>query len=53
MRKNGDYADPGDNHGNAGGDVVFCDGHAEWVMQRNYLRSFARGTDEFHPTVIP
>ena len=52
-RKNGDYPDPGDNHGNEGGNVVFCDGHAEWVSQKNYLRSFARGTDEYHDAVVP
>ena len=51
--KNGDYPDPGDNHGNAGGNVSFCDGHAEWVSQKNYLRSFAHGTDEWHPAIIP
>jgi prepilin-type processing-associated H-X9-DG protein len=52
-RKNGDYPDPGDNHGSEGGNVIFCDGHAEWVAQKNYLRSFARGTDEYHPAIIP
>lgn len=46
--KNGDYPDPGDNHGAAGGNVAFADGHAEWVSQKNYLRSFAHGTDEWH-----
>ena len=51
--KNGDYPDPGDNHGKDGGNVSFCDGHAEWVAQKNYLRSFARGTDEWHPPIIP
>ena len=53
VRKNGDYPDPGDNHGNEGGNIVFCDGHAEWVSQKNYLRSFARGTDEYHDAIIP
>lgn len=47
-RKNGDYPDAGDNHGTDGANVVFCDGHAEWVRQKSYLRSFARGTDEYH-----
>jgi prepilin-type N-terminal cleavage/methylation domain-containing protein/prepilin-type processing-associated H-X9-DG protein len=51
--KNGDYPDAGDNHGAAGGNVAFCDGHAEWVAQKNYLRSFARGTDEWHAAIIP
>jgi prepilin-type N-terminal cleavage/methylation domain-containing protein/prepilin-type processing-associated H-X9-DG protein len=47
-RKNEDYPDDGDNHGREGGNVIFCDGHAEWVTRANYLRSFFRGTDEFH-----
>ncbi len=47
-RKNDNYPDPGDNHGAAGGNVVFCDGHADWVAQRNYMRSFILGTDEYH-----
>jgi prepilin-type N-terminal cleavage/methylation domain-containing protein/prepilin-type processing-associated H-X9-DG protein len=51
--KNGDYPDPGDNHGSAGGNVSFADGHAEWISQKNYLRSFARGTDEWHAAIIP
>lgn len=51
-RKNEDYPDPGDNHGAAGGNVVFCDGHAEWVPQKDYLRSFARGTDEYHASIL-
>ena len=51
--KNGDYPDAGDNHGKDGGNVAFCDGHAEWVSQKNYLRSFAHGTDEWHAAIIP
>ena len=50
-RKNQDYPDPGDNHGAEGGNVIFCDGHAEWVPQKKYLASFARGTDETHAPV--
>jgi prepilin-type N-terminal cleavage/methylation domain-containing protein/prepilin-type processing-associated H-X9-DG protein len=48
-RQNEDYPDRGDNHGTEGGNVIFCDGHAEWVPQKHYLRSFFRGTDEWHP----
>lgn len=47
-RPNEDYPDEGDNHGTAGGNVVFCDGHAEWVPQKTYVRSFILGTDETH-----
>jgi prepilin-type processing-associated H-X9-DG protein len=52
-RKNEDYPDAGDNHGTDGGNVVFGDGHAEFIRQDNYLRSFFRGTDEYHPKVLP
>jgi prepilin-type N-terminal cleavage/methylation domain len=48
-RPNQDYPDPGDNHGKDGANVVFADGHAEWVKQVNYIRSFILGTDESHP----
>ena len=51
-RKNEDYPDPGDNHGTEGGNVIFCDGHAEFVSQGDYLRSFFRGTDEYHASLI-
>ncbi|MEO5803941.1 MAG: type II secretion system protein [Verrucomicrobiota bacterium] len=47
-RPNEDYPDPGDNHGSDGGNVAFCDGHAEWVPQIKYVKSFIRGTDEYH-----
>jgi prepilin-type N-terminal cleavage/methylation domain-containing protein/prepilin-type processing-associated H-X9-DG protein len=52
-RKNEDYPDAGDNHGVEGGNVVFADGHAEFIKRANYLRSFFRGTDEYHPALIP
>ena len=47
-RLNQDYPDPGDNHGSEGANVIFADGHAEWVNQRSYVRSFILGTDEDH-----
>ena len=43
---NNDYPDSIDNHGADGGNVVFCDGHSEWVSQRRYPSVFAYGTDE-------
>jgi prepilin-type N-terminal cleavage/methylation domain-containing protein/prepilin-type processing-associated H-X9-DG protein len=52
-KQNGDYPDPGDNHGTAGGNVIFCDGHAEWVPQKRYIQSFTRGTDEYHGPINP
>jgi prepilin-type N-terminal cleavage/methylation domain-containing protein/prepilin-type processing-associated H-X9-DG protein len=51
-RQNEDFPDPGDNHGVMGGNVVFADGHAEWVQHRNYLKSFVMGTDEDHFAVV-
>ena len=52
-RKNEDYPDAGDNHGTDGGNVVFCDGHAEWVPQKLYLVKWFRGTDEYHDPIVP
>ena len=52
-RQNGDYPDKGDNHGVDGGNVIFCDGHAEWVPRKQYIKSFTRGTDEHHAAIIP
>jgi len=49
-RLNDNYPDKGDNHGNAGGNMVFCDGQAQWVAQKNYIQTFIRGTDEYPST---
>jgi len=47
-RPNEDFPDPGDNHGADGGNIVFGDGHAQWVPRKLYVGSFIRGTDEVH-----
>jgi len=47
-RPNEDFPDVGDNHGTEGGNVVFGDGHAEWVPRKQYVGGFIRGTDETH-----
>jgi prepilin-type N-terminal cleavage/methylation domain-containing protein/prepilin-type processing-associated H-X9-DG protein len=52
-RKNDNYPDPGDNHGSAGANFIFCDGHAQWIAQRNYMRAFILGTDEYHLPIAP
>ncbi|HTI69237.1 MAG TPA: type II secretion system protein [Candidatus Limnocylindria bacterium] len=40
------FPDPGNNHGNRGGNVGFCDGHAEWIGRDNYLRRYELSQDE-------
>ena len=41
-----DYPDPIDNHGADGGNIIFCDGHAEWTQASRYPERFAYGTEE-------
>jgi prepilin-type N-terminal cleavage/methylation domain-containing protein/prepilin-type processing-associated H-X9-DG protein len=41
----GNYPDRLDNHGALGGNIAFCDGHAELVRQRNYVYSFELSED--------
>lgn len=40
------YPDGVDNHGDAGANVVFCDGHAEWIPRGSYSRSYEIAQDE-------
>jgi len=41
------YPDRNDNHGAAGGNILFCDGHVQWVKGgMNYVRSYETGQDE-------
>jgi prepilin-type N-terminal cleavage/methylation domain-containing protein/prepilin-type processing-associated H-X9-DG protein len=42
---NNDYPDWIDNHGGDGGNIIFCDGHAEWVRAAGYPEKFAYGTE--------
>lgn len=38
------FYDPQDNHGNAGGNVVYVDGHVQWWDAKQY-----KGTDQVNP----
>jgi len=40
------WPDNGDNHGVVGGNVAFCDGHAEFIRQREYFYRFELSQDE-------
>jgi len=42
---NNDYPDSVDNHGAEGANVIYCDGHAEWVRQGAFPENFAYGTE--------
>src|SRR5882672_9684036 len=41
------YADKNDDHGAAGGNILFCDSHAQWVKGgKNYVLSYETSQDE-------
>ena len=41
------YPDKNDDHGAAGGDVLFCDSHVQWVKGgKNYILSYETSQDE-------
>lgn len=40
------YPDPVDNHGADGANVLFCDGHGEWIKRQNYIASWNFSEDE-------
>jgi prepilin-type N-terminal cleavage/methylation domain-containing protein/prepilin-type processing-associated H-X9-DG protein len=49
------WPDPTDNHGAAGANFTFCDGHAQWVAQKYYdsVRNVSQNGSTTHGTVIP
>jgi prepilin-type N-terminal cleavage/methylation domain-containing protein/prepilin-type processing-associated H-X9-DG protein len=47
-----DYPDPIDNHGAAGANATFCDGHAQWVQQADYIRTYEMSQDENRTTAV-
>ena len=40
------WPDPTDNHGAAGDNVVYCDGHGEWVPQKSYMNAYNISFDD-------
>lgn len=47
------WPDPVDNHGDAGENVAFCDGHAEWVSQKTYLYKYELSEDSGRTQISP
>jgi prepilin-type N-terminal cleavage/methylation domain-containing protein/prepilin-type processing-associated H-X9-DG protein len=41
-----DYPDAIDNHGAAGANATFCDGHAEWITQKKFIYTYEMSQDE-------
>jgi prepilin-type N-terminal cleavage/methylation domain-containing protein/prepilin-type processing-associated H-X9-DG protein len=40
------YPDKTDNHGNAGDNIMYCDGHAEWLPTKKYLNAYNISFDD-------
>lgn len=40
-----DRPDQWDNHGPEGANIIFCDGHAEWVRAKSFPEHYVYGTD--------
>jgi len=45
-----DYPDSIDNHGAEGANAVFCDGHAEWILQSKYVLTYEISQDQGRTT---
>jgi prepilin-type processing-associated H-X9-DG protein len=43
------YPDPDNNHGAAGANVNFCDGHAQWIRQRDFITGINISQDSAAP----
>jgi prepilin-type N-terminal cleavage/methylation domain-containing protein/prepilin-type processing-associated H-X9-DG protein len=40
------YPDKTDNHGDAGDNIMYCDGHAAWMPTKNYLNAYNISFDD-------
>jgi len=40
------YPDKTDNHGDAGANIMYCDGHAEWLPTKKYLNAYNLSFDD-------
>jgi prepilin-type N-terminal cleavage/methylation domain-containing protein len=49
------YPDPEDNHGAAGANVNFCDGHAQWILRRQFIQGINISQDSMatEPGIVP
>lgn len=45
------YPDADDNHGDAGSNVGFADGHVEWIKRANYIYSYEMSQDDNRTTI--
>jgi hypothetical protein len=45
-QQNQNYPDAKDNHGAAGGNVLFCEGHVEWIPQSKYVFGYEMSQDD-------
>ncbi|HWF17897.1 MAG TPA: DUF1559 domain-containing protein [Verrucomicrobiae bacterium] len=50
---NENYPDPCDNHGAAGDNVNFCDGHAEFITQQNFIYRYELSEDSGRTQISP
>jgi len=50
---NENWPDAIDNHGSAGVNVGFCDGHAEWIPRHHYIREYELSEDAGRTQVKP
>jgi prepilin-type N-terminal cleavage/methylation domain-containing protein/prepilin-type processing-associated H-X9-DG protein len=45
------YPDPVNNHGATGSNVLFCDGHVEWIPEKKFLFMYELSQDEKRDTM--